>query len=120
MMTTTHKWSAAEERDKVRQGAQAAGKLQEVCLEQRARKVVKIGKDLDDMDGIPTRFVQHSLNVDIKVKPIKQKRRLQSSKHQMVIKEEVTKLLYNGVIREVQFPQWLGNMVLVRKPNETW
>ena len=38
----------------------------------------------------------------------------------MTIKEEVAKLLHNGVIREVRFPQWLTNVVLVRKPSGEW
>ena len=124
MMMAANQWSTEEDRDKVRQGAQAAGELQEVCLQSRAGRVVKIGKDLDetiksklvrflqehqdcfawssdDMDGIPTKFTQHTLNVDKKAKLVKQKRRLQSTERQATIKEEVTKLLPNGVIREV-------------------
>ena len=35
-------------RDEVRQGAEAAGELQEVCLQRDAGRMVKIGKGLDE------------------------------------------------------------------------
>ena len=38
----------------------------------------------------------------------------------MAIKDEVAKLLHNGVIREVQFLEWLANVVLVRKASGAW
>ena len=38
----------------------------------------------------------------------------------MAIREEVARLLRNGVIREVQYPEWLANVVLVKKVNGTW
>ena len=124
MMMAINHWSTTEDHDKVHQGAQAADELQEVGLQQGAERVVKIGKDLDetpknklvrflqehqdcfawspnDMDKILTSFAQHTLNVDRKAKPVKQKRRLLSTKRQTAIKKEVMKLLHNGVIREV-------------------
>ena len=33
---------------------------------------------------------------------------------------EVQKLLDAGVIREVQYPEWLANVVMVPKKNEKW
>ena len=34
--------------------------------------------------------------------------------------DEVTKLLAAGFIREVHYPEWLANVVLVRKANGKW
>jgi hypothetical protein len=34
--------------------------------------------------------------------------------------EEVEKLLKAGFIREVDYPKWLANMVLVKKSNGKW
>ena len=34
--------------------------------------------------------------------------------------EEVTKLLTAGFIREVYYPDWLANVVLVKKANGKW
>ena len=33
---------------------------------------------------------------------------------------EVQKLLKAGFIREYQYPEWISNVVLVKKPNRTW
>lgn len=35
-------------------------------------------------------------------------------------REEVKKLLEAGVIREVQFSEWLSNPVLIKKANGKW
>jgi len=32
----------------------------------------------------------------------------------------VQKLLEAGFIRECQYPDWISNVVLVKKPNRTW
>jgi uncharacterized protein YqgQ len=37
-----------------------------------------------------------------------------------VVKAEVQRLLDAGFIREVRYPQWLANIVMVRKKNEKW
>ena len=36
------------------------------------------------------------------------------------IAEEVRKLLEAGFIREVYYPDWLANVVMVKKPNGKW
>jgi hypothetical protein len=37
-----------------------------------------------------------------------------------VAKAEVQRLLGAGFIREVKYPQWLANVVMVRKKNRKW
>ena len=37
-----------------------------------------------------------------------------------MINEEVSKLLQAGAIREVEYPEWLANVVLVKKANGKW
>ena len=37
-----------------------------------------------------------------------------------MINEEVGKLLKAGAIREVEYPEWLANVVLVKKENGKW
>ncbi|XP_073153586.1 uncharacterized protein [Henckelia pumila] len=49
------------------------------------------------------------------VQPIKQKKRHFGPKKEEVIKKEVDELLKAGHIREVKFPTWLSNVVLVPK-----
>jgi len=43
-----------------------------------------------------------------------------SEERQKVAQAEVQKLLDAGVIREVQYPEWLANVVMVSKKNGKW
>ena len=67
-----------------------------------------------DMGGIDPTVITHRLNVSPSFKPIKQKRRSFELKRQKSINEEVSKLLQAGAIREVEYPEWLANVVLVK------
>ncbi|XP_042432645.1 uncharacterized protein LOC122019218 [Zingiber officinale] len=51
---------------------------------------------------------------------VKQKKRDFGADQNKIIKEEVDKLLEAGYIREVQYPNWLANVVLVPKPGNKW
>ena len=73
-----------------------------------------------DMGGIDPTVITHRLNVSPSFKPIKQKRRSFAPERQKAINEEVSKLLQAGVIREVEYPEWLANVVLVKKANGKW
>jgi hypothetical protein len=53
-------------------------------------------------------------------KPRKQKLRKMSAERAEVAKAEVQRLLDVGVIRPVQYPEWLANIVMVRKKNGKW
>ena len=72
------------------------------------------------MPGISPKIIQHKLNVDLERKPIQQRRRAFAPERDQAIVEEVTKLLTVGFIREVYYPDWLANVVLVKKANEKW
>ncbi|GMH26977.1 hypothetical protein Nepgr_028820 [Nepenthes gracilis] len=73
-----------------------------------------------DMPGIPAEIIVHKLGLNSSRKPVKQKRRNHSVEKLIASREEVTKLLDAGFIREVQYPDWLSNVVLVRKSNGKW
>ena len=73
-----------------------------------------------DMGGIDPTVITHRLNVSPSFKPIKQKRRCFTPERQKAINEEVGKLLQAGAIREVEYPEWLANVVLVKKENSKW
>ena len=73
-----------------------------------------------DMGGINPTVITHRLNVSPSFKPIKQKRRSFEPERQKAINEEVGKLLHAGAIREVEYPKWLANVVLVKKANGKW
>ena len=65
-------------------------------------------------------FICHYLNVNPSVTPKKQPPRCSSKEHYKAFKEEVAKLKHAGAIKEVFYPQWLANMVLVKKKNGKW
>ncbi|XP_021715146.1 uncharacterized protein LOC110683100 [Chenopodium quinoa] len=73
-----------------------------------------------DMKGISPEVITHKLNVDPSMKPVKQKRRKFAPERNQIINEEVKKLLDTGKIREVKYPDWLANVVVVSKKNGTW
>ena len=73
-----------------------------------------------DMGGIDLTVITHKLNTSPSFKPVKQKRRSFAPERQKAINEEVGKLLQAGTIREVEYPEWLANVVLVKKANGKW
>ena len=73
-----------------------------------------------DMGGIDHAIITHRLNVNPSFKPVKQKRRSFAPERQKAINEEVGKLLQAGAIREVEYLEWLANVVLVKKANDKW
>ena len=72
------------------------------------------------MGGIDPAVITHRLNVSLSFKPVKQKRRSFALERQKAINEEVGKLLQENAIREVEYPKWLANVVLVKKTNDKW
>jgi hypothetical protein len=74
----------------------------------------------EDMPRIDPSIIVHKLNADPGFRPIRQKRRTFAPKRNQAVAEEVSKLLAAGFVREVDYPEWLANVVLVKKPNNKW
>ncbi|KAK0583982.1 hypothetical protein LWI29_005940 [Acer saccharum] len=74
----------------------------------------------EDMPGISRSVISHNLAVDKKSKPVVQERRSFNLERSAAIKEEISKLLAAGSIREVKYPEWVANVVLVKKKNNQW
>lgn len=70
-----------------------------------------------EMPGIDLEVTCHRLNVDKSAKPIMQRARRRTLVHVDVVEEEVDKLLEARAIREVNYPTWLSNAVIVKKKN---
>ncbi|CAA0815055.1 Unknown protein, partial [Striga hermonthica] len=66
------------------------------------------------------RCYEHRLNIDLTMKPVKQKRRHFGAELDVVIEAEVEKLLKAGHVLPIQFPEWLSNSVMVRKGEGKW
>ena len=72
------------------------------------------------MGGVDLAVIAHKLNVNPSFKLVKQKRMSFAPKRQKAIIEEVGKLLQAKAIREVEYPELLANIVLVKKANGKW
>ena len=71
----------------------------------------------DDMLGIDPNVITHRLNVYPSSKPVRQKKRVFAPERDKAIKEEVQKLTTAQFIRKVYYPNWLANVVMVKKAN---
>ena len=76
--------------------------------------------DACDAPRIDPAFICHHLNVNPSITPKKQSPRCPSREHAEAIKEEVMKLKCAGAIKEVFYPKWLANTVVVKKKNRKW
>ena len=72
------------------------------------------------MGGIDPAIITHRQSVSPSFKPVKQKRRSFTPERQKAINEEVSKLFQEGAIKEVEYPEWLANVVLVKKVDGKW
>lgn len=72
------------------------------------------------MPGQDESVAVHGLHIDPKVRTVNQKRRNFAPKRQQAVDEEVSKLLKANFIYEIQFPEWISNVVFVKKSSEKW
>jgi hypothetical protein len=74
----------------------------------------------NDLCGVNRDVIEHSLNVDPSIRQRKQKLRKMSDDKAKGARNKVKRLLSAGVIREVTYPEWLANTVMVKKANGNW
>ena len=65
-------------------------------------------------------FICHCLNVNPSAIPKKQPPRCLSGEHYDAVKEEVLKLKRARAIKEVFYPEWLANKMVVKKKTRKW
>ncbi|XP_031102019.1 uncharacterized protein LOC116005926 [Ipomoea triloba] len=88
---------------------------QEIIQElQKYQKVFAWGPE--DMPGVDRSVICHRLAVNPNHKPVIQKKRYLSGDRREFVKKEVETLMVAQHIREVKYPDWLANVVLVPKP----
>ena len=73
-----------------------------------------------EVPRVDPEFIVHKLNVDPSVPPKKHKPRRLAKKHVEAVKTEVQRLKEVRVIREIYFPEWLANTLVVKKKNGKW
>ncbi|KAL0302802.1 UNVERIFIED_CONTAM: Transposon Ty3-G Gag-Pol polyprotein [Sesamum calycinum] len=88
-------------------------------------KYVRMNKDIfawtpQDLEGIDLGVITHHLNLDPSIRPVKQKKQHFGPEKDKIIQGEVNKLLTARHIKEIQFPKWLPNVVLVPKQGGKW
>ncbi|XP_074559175.1 uncharacterized protein LOC141815128 [Curcuma longa] len=86
---------------------------------------LRLNKDVfawtpDELTGVSLLIAVHRLNTLPSARHVKQKRRYFDPKQNKIIQDEVQKLMKAGHIKEVHFPTWLFNVVLVPKSGNKW
>ena len=71
----------------------------------------------EDMLGINPSIIVHKLNMSPSFPPMRQKKRVFSQERDMAIAKEVRKLLEANFIQEVYYPDWLANVIMVKRAN---
>ena len=72
------------------------------------------------MTVIDPMLTSHKLNVIPSAKSVRQKVRRCHPDHHRIIQTEVDNLLRAGFMREVKYPEWLTNVVVVPKKGGKW
>ena len=76
--------------------------------------------DAYEAPRVDPNFICHHLNVNPAVTPKKQPSRCLSKEYADAVREEVMKLKRAGAIKEVFYPKWLANTVMVKKKSGKW
>ena len=76
--------------------------------------------DAYEAPGLDPKFICHHLNANLSITPKRQPPRRPSKEHVEAVKCEVTKLKQVRAIKEVFYPQWLANIVVVEKKTGKW
>ncbi|XP_022897821.1 uncharacterized protein LOC111411533 [Olea europaea var. sylvestris] len=87
------------------------------CL---SRNIDVFAWKVEDMLGIDPEVVVHRLNTKPETHPVKQRKRQFAPERRRVIKEEINKLIRAQFIREVNYLDWLANVILVKKAYGKW
>jgi hypothetical protein len=73
-----------------------------------------------DLQGVDRDIIEHTLETSEKIPPKKQRLRKLSEEKVKAVEAKVQRLQDAKVIREVWYPVWLANTVLVKKKNRKW
>ena len=69
---------------------------------------------------VDSNFICHHLNINLFAIHKKQPPRCSSRKHSDAVKGKVLKLKRAGAIKQVFYPEWLANIVVVKKKIRKW
>ncbi|GJZ33546.1 reverse transcriptase domain-containing protein [Tanacetum coccineum] len=72
------------------------------------------------MTGVLRHIAEHRLNVRESYQLVRQKKRGQAAKRNIAINDEVNKLVAARIMKEVHYHDWLSNLVMVKKHDNSW
>ena len=101
-------------------GAQLPPQEKEELVEFLKRNIDIFAWDACDAPRIDLVFICHCLNINPSITPKKQPPWCPSREHVDAIRDEVIKLKHVGAIKEVFYPEWLANTVVVKKKSGKW
>ena len=101
-------------------GAQIPLLEKEQLVDLLRRNVDVFAWDAYEAPGLDPKFIYHHLNMNSSITPKRQPPRRPSKEHVEAVKSEVTKLKQAEAIKEVFYPQWLANTVVVKKKTRKW
>ena len=101
-------------------GSQLPHQEKEKPIEFLRRNIDVFAWNAYEAPGVDPEFICHHLKVNPLITPRKQPPRRPSKEHTEAVREEVMKLKQAGAIKEVFYPEWLANTVVVKKKSGKW
>jgi hypothetical protein len=105
---------------KVLLGSQLSDEQEKTMLRFLFNNKDVFARSANDLCGVNRDVIEHSLNVDLAIRPRKQKLWKMSDDKAEGARNEVKRLLSAGVIREVTYPEWPANTVMMKEANGKW
>ena len=96
-------------------GSQLSHQEKEELIEFLRRNIDVFAWNAYEAQRIDPEFICHHLKINPLITPRKYPPRHSSKEHAKVMRQEVTKLKQTGAIKEVFYPEWLANTVVVKK-----
>ena len=84
------------------------------------RNIDVFAYDACDASGFDPAFICHHLNVNLSITPKKQRPQRPLREHADAIRDEVMKFKRAGAIKDVFYPEWLANTMVVKEKNGKW
>ncbi|GKA72141.1 reverse transcriptase domain-containing protein [Tanacetum coccineum] len=73
-----------------------------------------------DLIGVPRRVIKHALNVNASVTPVAQKLRVLGSEKNWAVIKKVEEWVKSRIIKQMKYPTWISNPMLIKKGDDTW
>ncbi|KAK9079977.1 hypothetical protein SSX86_001652 [Deinandra increscens subsp. villosa] len=105
---------------KLQIGTELSGNARERLYALLKKNVDVFAWEPSDMTGVPRTISEHMLALYPGSKPVQQRQRGMDTERANAVNEEVAKLVEAGILREVQYTDWVSNPVLVKKPDGSW